>query len=184
MRAQRFLWPTLLTALLAFTCSAVAASSASVYTLLTSHACRTISTSSEPGGSTQRCPGVAGYHLLVEDEDARMSVTVVAPGGKQYPLEYWRVVTTAFSSVGERAEWRVTRQGRRVVPLALIVRVDAHDNPDKAEKVSSYLAVAKITQQQICVTDKIRSGPNANEEARRAADVASTKPCLAASAGR
>jgi hypothetical protein len=170
--------------LLAFTCSAAAASQASVYTLLTSHACRTVKTGGELGGSTQRCPGVAGYSLLVEDSDERMSVTVVAPGGKQYPLEYWRVVTTAFSSVGDRAEWRVERQGRRVAPFALIVRVDAHDNPDKVEKFTSYLAVAKITPQQICVTDKIMPGPNANEEARRAATVARSKPCLADSAGR
>jgi hypothetical protein len=38
--------------------------------------------------------------------------------------------------------------------------------------------VAKITPTEICVTDKISPGAKANEDARRAADAASTKPCL------
>jgi hypothetical protein len=42
----------------------------------------------------------------------------------------------------------------------------------------SYLAVAKITATEVCVTEKIAPGPRANEDARRAADAASNKPCL------
>jgi hypothetical protein len=42
----------------------------------------------------------------------------------------------------------------------------------------SYLAFAKITSNEICVTDKISPGPKANEDARRAADAAASKPCL------
>jgi hypothetical protein len=38
--------------------------------------------------------------------------------------------------------------------------------------------VSKITATEICVTDKILPGPKANEDARRAADTAATKPCL------
>ena len=47
-----------------------------------------------------------------------------------------------------------------------------------AKQENSYLAVTKITPTEICVTDKILSGANANEDARRAADTAATKPCL------
>jgi hypothetical protein len=42
----------------------------------------------------------------------------------------------------------------------------------------SYLAVAKITATEICVTERISPGPKANEYARRAADAATSKPCL------
>jgi hypothetical protein len=60
----------------------------------------------------------------------------------------------------------------------LIVRVNASENQEDPNKKSSYLAVAKITPQQVCVTDKIAPGATANEEARRAADASSSKPCL------
>ena len=152
----------------------------SVYTSLAARDCKTVMTSEEGSSSTQRCVGVGGYNLLVEDSDARMSVTVVAPGGKKHDLKYWQVVTTAFSAIGEKAEWRVKRQGKRQVPVALIVRLNAQENAERPEKQTSYLTVAKITPEQICVTDKIAPGANANEEARRAADTAASRPCIEA----
>lgn len=150
----------------------------SVYTDLAPARCKTIETSKEAASSVQRCPGVAGYALLVEDNDLRQSVTVVTPDGKRHPLNYWQVVTTAFSSVGERAEWRVVREGKRLRPVALIVRVNASENAGSPEQKTSYLAVAKITAGAVCVTDKVKGGPSANEEARRAADASAAKPCL------
>jgi hypothetical protein len=90
------------------------------------------------------------------------------------------VVTSGFSNIGEKAEWRVARPGRSTVPSALIVRVNAHDDTEHPDKVTSYLTVTKITPQEICVTDKIGPAANANEQARRAADTASSRPCLAA----
>ncbi len=143
----------------------------SVYTDLAQDHCKTVRIAEETGGSEQRCPGTAGYDLLVLDDDDRMSVTVVAPDGKEHPLDYWSVVTTAFSSLGEKAEWRVVQKK----PVALIVRVNSV-NPE-TERPLSYLAVAKITPQAICVTDVVPSSPTANEEARQAADSAADRPC-------
>jgi hypothetical protein len=143
----------------------------SVYTDLAEDRCKTIRIDEETGSSEQRCPGTAGYNLLVLDDDDRMSVTVVTPDGREHPLDYWSVVTTAFSSLGEKAEWRVVQKK----PVALIVRVKSAD-PEMELPVSS-LAVAKITPQAICVTDVILSSPTANEEARRAADSAADRPC-------
>lgn len=152
----------------------------SVYTSIAARDCKTISTSEEGSASTQRCAGVGGYNLLVEDLDARMSMTVVAPGGKKYDLQYWQVVTTGFSSLGDRAEWRVKGQGRRAAPVALIVRVNASEDAARPEKTTSYLTVAKITPGQVCVTDRIGPGADANEQARRAADTAASRPCIKA----
>lgn len=150
----------------------------SIYTDLSSDRCKTIKVDKENGGSVQKCAGVAGYSLLVEDADARQSVTVLAPDGKRHPLNYWQVITTAFSTVGEKAEWRVEREGTNARPIALIVRVSANENPDSPQKKTSYLAVAKITPEKICVTARVKGGATANEEARRAADTSAWEPCL------
>jgi hypothetical protein len=150
----------------------------SIYTNLSENRCKTFEVVKESGSSVQRCAGVAGYNLLVEDDDARQSVTVLTPAGKKYPLHYWQVITTAFSYVGDRAEWRVARHGRKIVPLALIVRVYANENPEAPNQRTSYLAVAKITPGNICVTDKIKVSATANLQARQAADASANKPCL------
>jgi hypothetical protein len=146
----------------------------SVYTDTAGARCKTVETHEEGASSVQRCAGVAGYGLLVEDFDSRQSVTVVSPDGKRHPLNYWQVITTGFSSLGEKAEWRVQKKGARVRPYALIVRVNASENPEKPEQTTSYLAVAKLTAGEVCVTDKVKT----NEEARRAADASADKPCL------
>lgn len=152
--------------------AAVAQSNSSAYTSLEPKQCRTIkSANSDYEG---RCRGVAGYALLVSEGDLRQNVTVITPQGAKHSLDLWDVISGGFSSVGAKAEWRM---GKRT-PVALIVRYNASEDPAQPNKLTSYLAVAKITPTEVCITDKISPGPTANEDARRAADSAVTKPCL------
>ncbi|WP_420130033.1 hypothetical protein [Longimicrobium sp.] len=146
----------------------------SVYTSLSEEDCRMTSMDEESGSSSSRCPGTAGYALNAHDGDARISIDVVAPDGKVHELNYWGVITHNFSSPGPRAEWRM-RGGR---PIALIVRVNASEDPVDSSRLTSYLAVAKITPRQACVTDRIAPSPTANEQARAAADRSAGRPCL------
>ena len=155
------------------------AQATSIYTDLSGNECRTIKEDKETGSSIQRCPGVAGYHLIVADDDSRMSVSVVTPDNKEHPVDYWNVIAKSFSSLGKKAEWRVVKAKGAVTPIALIVRVDASDQTNlESPKTRSYLAVAKIHEGEICVTDKIKPAKNANEAARHAADDAINRPCL------
>jgi len=151
----------------------------SLYTSVAPKSCRTIKSTSEEGGSYEgRCRGVAGYNLIVEEGDLRTNIKVVAPGGTAHSLDLWTVVSSAFSSLGPRVEWRMSKGGSKATPVALIIRYNASENVEYPNKTTSYLAVAKITSAETCVTDKILPGPNANADARRAADVAATKSCL------
>lgn len=155
-----------------------AATIRSEYTPLVPERCRLVSTDEETGGSTHRCPGVRGYTLEVYDDDARMSISVLAPGGAKHDLDYWQVITHGFSSLGPRAEWRLQTSGGRTRPIALIVRVNASEDPETPERVTSYLAVARITPGRICVTDRIAPAADANVRARQAADRSAGQPCL------
>ena len=150
----------------------------SVYSVIASSKCKTIEVDKETGSSTQSCPGIGGYKLLVLDDDARQSITVITPEGKQHPLEFWQVVTHAFSSVGNKAEWRVIRSKGKVSPVALIVRVNASEDSGNPSRLTSYLAVVKVTPEKICVTHKIPPGAKSNEAARQAADSAQMSDCL------
>jgi hypothetical protein len=129
----------------------------------------------ETGGTSSRCPGTAGYALMVHDFDARMTADVVAPGGRTHRLRYSGVITSAFSSLGPRAEWRV----RNGAPIALIIRVNAFEDPETPDKATSYLAVAKLTAGETCVTDRIPpTTPNANAAAQQAADRSASRTCM------
>jgi len=147
----------------------------SVYTSLGEKQCRTIKSAMDgDDGYEGRCRGTAGYTLLLSEGDLRQNITVVTPKGTKHSLDLWDVISGGFSSVGPKAEWRMSKQK----PKALIIRYNASEDPEQPNKLTSYLAVAKITASEICVTDKIPPGASANEDARRAADAATTKPCL------
>ena len=165
--------------LLAGVVTAAGQSNQSQYTSLGAKQCRQIK-SAEAGddGYEGRCRGVAGYSLLLSEGDLRQNITVITPGGTKHSLDLWDVISGGFSSVGQKAEWRMAKRNGKLSPVALIVRYNANEDPEKPEKQNSYLAVSKITPTEICVTDKIQPGPSANEDARRAADTAPTKPCL------
>ena len=136
------------------------------------------STEAGDDGFEARCRGTAGYSLLLSEGDLRQNITVITPQGKEHSLDLWSVVSSGFSSVGPKVEWRIATQNNKSVPVALIVRYSASEDATQPNKLLSYLVVTKITPTEICVTDKISPGPTANEDARRAADAASTKPCL------
>jgi len=168
-----------LTVLLFSAGTAMAQTNSSLYTPLAEKQCKTIKPIDPQTGDYEGlCRGVAGYSLIVTEGDLRQNVTVVTPKGAKHSLELWEVISGAFSSVGAKAEWRMTKEDKKLVPVALIIRYNANDDPESPNKQSSYLAVTKITATEICVTDKIMPGPTANEEARRAADAAANKSCL------
>lgn len=147
----------------------------SVYTSLAEKDCRVIEVDEEgSGGSISRCPGVAGYALKVLEGDLRQSINVITPDGKEHELNYWSVITGGFSTLGPRAEWRM----RGEKPIALIVRVNASEDPEDATRITSYLAVARISPGPMCVTDRIAPSADANVAARAAADRSGGKPCV------
>ena len=97
--------------------------------------------------------------------------------GYKMPLDFWTVVTKGFSSLGPRAEWRIARVGKSVVPVALIVRVNV-SGETVTGTATSYLAVTKISGEQSCVVARIPSAATSNADARKAADAAAAMSCL------
>lgn len=148
----------------------------SSYTSLSESACKVIELDEETDGSTSICPGVGGYQLRVIDDDARVSVDVVAPDGVRYPLDLWTIASRAFSNLGPRAEWRF--KGGAATPTALILRFEAYEFPDQPERKRSYLLAAKLSAGSTCLTAIIPPGPDQNIRAREAADRAPGSPCL------
>lgn len=157
----------------------LAQSNTSIYTNLTGRQCKTLKSTSAEGGSYEgQCPGVAGYKLLVQEGDLRQNIVVITPSGKKQSLELWNVVGSSFSSLGEKAEWRM-KAGAKASPVALIVRYNVANPEDSTKKGTSWLAVVRISSDatQICVTESIAPGADQNVKARQAADNSASKPC-------
>jgi hypothetical protein len=149
----------------------------SIYTDLSGKGCGPERRTSEVS-SERTCAGIEGYKLLIHNDDERDSITIITPDGRQHPLNFWETISKgAFDYVGQKAEWRVANKNGKDLPIALIVRVEVQSNG--SNKGGSYLAVSKISERGICVTDRIDPVANANEKAREAADSSANKPCLA-----
>ena len=154
----------------------VAGAVRSLYTDLNGKGCGPVKTTSEVS-SEWTCPGVPGYKLQIQSDDDRDSVNVITPDGKPHPLNFSKTISKgAFASLGEKAEWRVIFRNGKNVPIALIVRVDLQA-ADTGKRTSS-LAVSKISDQSICVTDKVDGILKANARVRALADSSANKPCL------
>ena len=147
----------------------------SIYTDLDEKKCKTIEKNEEEGWIVQECAGVGGYKLQVAEGDIRQTINVISPANKKSELNLWSVVSPAFSSVGQKAEWRVKTVEGKPVPFALIVRYNA--SKEAPEKTTSYLTVTKIDGDKSCVTDVVKPIKNANVKARELADVSADKPC-------
>jgi hypothetical protein len=152
----------------------------SVYTELAAQSCRKEADKTDPNETPYLvCPGVASYALIVRRVDAgRQSIDVRDPAQRESPLNFHEVVTRSMSTLDGKAEWRVTTKDGQQAPIALIVRVQAREDSEHPEKVTtSYVAVAKITTDETCVTDRIPAGGQSEAAVRSAADSARQKPC-------
>lgn len=143
----------------------------SVYTPISNEKCETKKTSPVSGYLT--CPGAGGYNLQVLDDDARMSINLLTPNQKEFELDFWGHFRN-FSYVGEQAEWRM--KGKN--PVALIIRYNVSDRGD-GDKKTSYLMVAKIAKNAVCVTNIVKPNKNQNLTAQKLADKSFNKPCKA-----
>lgn len=153
----------------------------SAYTALSGKACRPVQQDTETGASTSRCPGIAGFTVLVLNSDERASISVIAPNKHVFPLNFWDVVAPSFSTLGKKTEWRVVERHGKKVPIALVVRIHTVDQADLDHpKPLSYLVVAKISDNEACVTHKVDGAlANANDEARKVS-TGSEHECLPA----
>ena len=151
----------------------------SVYTDLSGKNCTRAEVDKQTGASSRECPGVANFRLIVADDDERMSITVIAPDGTRYPLNYWDVITRSFSTLGQRAEWRIMEHNGSITPVALIVRVNWYDQENlESPKRRSSIAIAKLQRGDTCVVGKIGSVPNGNQLARQIGADAPNRACL------
>lgn len=150
----------------------------SVRTSLREGSCKVVSVEEEGEGVVERCAGTAGYGLILLEGDARMSLTIVSPDGREHPLDLWTTVTGGFSHLGEEAEWRVRGEGAAAVPVALIVLLKAseHDDATGEMRPASYRVIAKVTPVEACVTHRL-PGSTPDADARRLADAAASAPC-------
>ncbi len=144
----------------------------SVYTGLTVKDCKASSVPVEDGYSGV-CPGVAGYNLELVEGDLRQTVNVITPDKKKHELELWSNISSGFSSLGAKAEWRIKAK----VPVALIMRFNASENPEDSSKITSYLVVVKLSKTDVCIVDILRPSKTQNIDARRLADTPSKQIC-------
>ncbi|MBS1792664.1 MAG: hypothetical protein JSS81_02350 [Acidobacteria bacterium] len=149
----------------------------SVYTGLGEKDCKAAKTEGDSYRGT--CPGVGGYKLELLEGDLRQTINVIAPNGTKSELDLWSVVSGGFSSVGQKAEWRVSGAGKTAKPQALIVRFNASENPEDSTKITSYLVVVKISGNSACISEIVKPSADQNQKARAAADAAGGKPCRA-----
>ncbi len=153
----------------------------STYTNIDTVSCETRTDSEDPDEIPyQVCPGVLGYTLRVQSvESGRKSIDVIDPDDDYVPLAYEDVITRSFSHLDNIAEWRTALVDTEDTPIALIVTVLAHENNEEPDQVThSYHAVTKITEREICVTDRILKDSLSIDALHGLADTARERPCL------
>ena len=126
------------------------------------------------------CPGVSGYSLMVKQVGSgRTSISVLTPDKQEFPLDFDRVISTAMADLESTAQWQVTTSGGSEDPIALIASVRVREDLDEPDNVTAtYAAVAKITPDQICVTDRIEKLASSEQAIATAAAEAIRKSCL------
>lgn len=169
-------------ALLGLTTSLYATDFDSSYSSIAENDCKLINAANDDDqSSTQRCADFAGISVIVTDFDARQDMILhkIKKDAKRFPLKLSQTVSSAFSALGDKIEWR-HKSGQPNDIVGMIVRFNTAEDPDKPDKTTSYLVVSKVLEEQICVVGKVspQKGKQQNQDAREMADKSATMPCI------
>ena len=134
-----------------------------------------ITISSDKMGGSFKCKNYHNIGVEVLEGDLRQSITLIR-NKKRYPLDMWSSVSPAFSSLGDKIEWRF-KQNNSNHPTAMISRYTT-ETGERSEKSTSYLVITKITDTKMCVVGKIKPQKNQNILARNMADKAHKMKCV------
>jgi hypothetical protein len=149
----------------------------SVYTSTAQKDCRTFDRFKVDGAdyySRRVCKGVAGYVVVVTEEDLRMHVTVGANIKAALNEPASAQGFGSFNSITDTVEWRWVKGAPK--PFAIIQRwfYADNDNLEKSGRPKSVpvLIVTRLPPGPVCQVAQIdvKPGEDANSEARRAAD--------------
>ena len=121
---------------------------------------------------------VAGYNLLVRDDDYGEALFIVSPQEHRFNLYFESLISSNAVTLGEKVEWREHVRDGHTNPIAMIVAVNVLESPEGGKISASYFAVCKITSDEVCLTKVIPLTKNAVEEAREAADSSPNDKCL------
>lgn len=146
----------------------------SSYTSIDQKDCITLD--SDNMGSIQECESFSEIGVKVIEGDIRQSV-ILTRADHEYDLEFSSTVSSAFSSLGLKIEWRHELSNQENLK-GMIVRFEVSNDYENLENVTSFLVVSKITEQEICVVAKILPQKNQNQLARDILDAKSEQPCL------
>lgn len=134
------------------------------------------------GSTADKCPAPNGYYLNVLYDDNRMSIDVITPDDRNFPLNYWDIISDGFSNITGQAEWRMAPNNGNSIPVALITQFDVTDNSNIDEpRKDIYYVISKITPNEICITNKVtvsNQDDDAHNQAIKLADNAISQPCL------
>ncbi|MCK5728480.1 MAG: hypothetical protein KAH08_04600 [Methylococcales bacterium] len=142
----------------------------SIYTDLSKSACKTLEFNQRPDGipaSLQHCEGLQGYSINVANENYHENLTIEAPDNRQ------TTIALNIVSIGKKAEWRMKKVGNKQIPIAVIIRVSDIRSDSKA-----YLSVTKITDNTVCLIDRIPAKALQNTLARKSADQSENQACI------
>jgi hypothetical protein len=146
----------------------------SSYTSIDQRDCVTLD--SDNMGSVQECESFGHIGVKVIEGDIRQSI-ILTRNKNQYNLDFTGVVSSAFSSLGLKIEWR-HELGKPENVKGMIVRFEVSDNYEDLEKVSSYLIVSKIIKDEMCIIAKVLPQNHQNKRAREILDTQRTLPCM------
>jgi hypothetical protein len=119
-------------------------------------------------GQSWACSGYEDFPLYVAEDDLRMFVSY----GPRSPDEVAaRQTLPAFNTINETLEWRLVREGGRLVPFATILRFFTQVG-DGSEPDGQILVVTKLEEGNTCHVAYVdaRLTKNANVVARQFAD--------------
>jgi hypothetical protein len=120
------------------------------------------------------CEGREGYSLLLQGDEKKPEIFLIAPNGDKSQIEYWDTTDPRFQEIDPVVLWVVVHEPKKTIALNFYLRVDI----GRPGIWGSYNVIARVKPGPVCMVGSVLPGSTAAGESVGIASLPENRPCL------
>jgi hypothetical protein len=135
--------------------------------------CEPAESAKDQGGRI--CKGVEGYSILLEGDELKPEVYLIAPNQRRYPVRYWNTSDPNYHGLQGGVTWTVIHTPRKTV--AVIFTAEVAPRQDYSYN-GSYDIIARVTPSPVCIVGSVSASSTSAAASIAIATSPSGRRCL------
>ena len=121
------------------------------------------------------CKGVEGYSLLLEGDEKKPQISLLAPDGGRHPIQYWDTTDPGFLEIDPSPLWLVVHEPAKTIAIDFRLKMKR----TQENQWGHHDVIVRVSPVPVCIVASLPASPRSSSEKIVIATSPENRPCLA-----